>query len=538
MNDETYIEDADYEIIPARAEIPAEVEIVRPEDMGYQDSVDIIRESMQTIKQSFIQIGWYLRHIRNKKLYQEDGYQSIVDFAEDKLHMSKTTVFRLIKIVEQFAMNDASLSIDKEYADYSYSQLIEILPMKPEERKTITPDMPVGQIREAKKRIRAERRDGSVSVETEVLEENYMTAGDYDAKTGAFLPATGEQKPELPELSNKDERMQWLQEVEAWGLWYEDANIEARYYKYDFPDGSRLIAVKYRYTCPPNLMEQPERYREQIEADGTYYEAPVYHMIYSENYLEEHINEYSKKYKRYYTNDTVSINELEKFLKWIQGVKDSSAVRYVEFDTTRLGEEENKDRPYITRQYIKFYKKYGYIPEYFNVKNCSEFKDYAPTLTTSSGSFTGIGSIAIFHVGENLQEIEDNHNISDEECVHEVVKLVRIASQEEREKIKDADRLLEVAKLTVGKIGKVRFKITKLSAADCFKLMGLTKEDVEKGRKVGVSEAQLTKQAGNGIVTNCVSHLMEHLYQAQYDPSHVCTDEKLTAKNQNSKRKK
>ena len=58
--------------------------------------------------------------------------------------------------------------------------------------------------------------------------------------------------------------------------------------------------------------------------------------------------------------------------------------------------------------------------------------------------------------------------------------------------------------------------------------MGLTKEDIEKAKTVGVSDSQLYKQAGNGIVTNCVELLAEHLYKAQYDNAYICTDERLS----------
>lgn len=64
--------------------------------------------------------------------------------------------------------------------------------------------------------------------------------------------------------------------------------------------------------------------------------------------------------------------------------------------------------------------------------------------------------------------------------------------------------------------------------------MGLTKEDVEKAREAGVTDVQLQRLAGNGIVPNAVSHLMEHLYQAVYDPSYVYTDEKLSSNNPHS----
>lgn len=53
------------------------------------------------------------------------------------------------------------------------------------------------------------------------------------------------QQPDLPRFKNNDQRKEWLRKYEAWGLWYEDKNIGAKYYKYDFENGARLIAEEY-----------------------------------------------------------------------------------------------------------------------------------------------------------------------------------------------------------------------------------------------------------------------------------------------------
>lgn len=52
-------------------------------------------------------------------------------------------------------------------------------------------------------------------------------------------------QPELPIFKNNDQRKEWLRNYQDWGLWYEDKNIGARYYKYDFDNGARLIAETY-----------------------------------------------------------------------------------------------------------------------------------------------------------------------------------------------------------------------------------------------------------------------------------------------------
>ena len=66
--------------------------------------------------------------------------------------------------------------------------------------------------------------------------------------------------------------------------------------------------------------------------------------------------------------------------------------------------------------------------------------------------------------------------------------------------------------------------IRKLVPDECFILMGLTEEDCQKCRAIGVSDSQLYKIAGNGLVTNCVQFLMEHLKKA-YKPNFKTTDE-------------
>lgn len=72
------------------------------------------------------------------------------------------------------------------------------------------------------------------------------------------------------------------------------------------------------------------------------------------------------------------------------------------------------------------------------------------------------------------------------------------------------------------------YRIRKLTPRECFRLMGLTSEDCDKASFVGVSNSQLYRQAGNGIVTNCVELLFEHLYKAQYDSDYVTYDENFT----------
>lgn len=111
-------------------------------------------------------------------------------------------------------------------------------------------------------------------------------------------------QPELPIFRNNDQRKEWLRDYKAWGLWYEDKNIGAKYYKYDFENGARLIAEVYDLeevrgmwkpeleTCYLHLIGGPEPAKNGAVAKWTRHE----------------------KYCKHPSNET----ELVEFLKCVQ----------------------------------------------------------------------------------------------------------------------------------------------------------------------------------------------------------------------------
>ena len=71
-------------------------------------------------------------------------------------------------------------------------------------------------------------------------------------------------------------------------------------------------------------------------------------------------------------------------------------------------------------------------------------------------------------------------------------------------------------------------RIRKLTPKECWRLMGFEDNDVSRVKSIGMSDSALYKQAGNSIITNCISLIMEHLYKAQVDNTYICTDENFT----------
>lgn len=160
------------------------VRLLDPEQMGYKDSVDIIKDESFKIQKSFVKIGWYLKHIRDSKLYTEDGYANIYECAADQFGYSQSTVSRFINICEKFSKDNNSPELDTRYAGFDKSQMIEMLPLKPDELEKVTPDMTVAQIRD----IKSDRK--SKNSETQSEEINVPGQTNIERDFPEYMPST------------------------------------------------------------------------------------------------------------------------------------------------------------------------------------------------------------------------------------------------------------------------------------------------------------------------------------------------------------
>ena len=70
-----------------------------------------------------------------------------------------------------------------------------------------------------------------------------------------------------------------------------------------------------------------------------------------------------------------------------------------------------------------------------------------------------------------------------------------------------------------------KVRIRKIMPREAARFMGFTFDDCDRAQRMGVSDGKLYEQFGNGIITNCVKLIAQHLYKAQYDNSYICEDE-------------
>ena len=113
--------------------------------------------------------GTHFRKIDDAKLYEQDGYKSIAEFAKAEYGLEGSTVSRFMSINREYSIDGYSERLKPEYADFNRSQLEEMLKLPEADREMVTPDTARKEIRDIKKFNQAEPQEGIADDVTELI---------------------------------------------------------------------------------------------------------------------------------------------------------------------------------------------------------------------------------------------------------------------------------------------------------------------------------------------------------------------------------
>ena len=163
-----------------------------------------------------------------------------------------------------------------------------------------------------------------------------------------------------------------------------------------------------------------------------------------------------------------------------------------------------KEDTFVGKKYKDFYEEKGYIPDTFNPYNKTELGDVAPTITTQSGSTTSSASILIKEATtKGYAEASDGDGV--------------YINRPEQKRGVVQKGMIQTIKTSGSDVGVVvtkeyaNLRIRKLTPFECWRLMGISDEDFYKAKNAGVSNSQLYKQAGNGIVVNVFEAILREM---------------------------
>ena len=130
-----------------------------------------LRQELIGVKQSFVRIGYALRKIDDQRLYENDGYKSIAEFAKAEYGLEASTTSRFMSINREYSIDGYSEHLRPEYTDLGRSQLEEMLKLPDSDRQMIQPEASREDIRELKRFNKTEPAAGVADDVSQLIEK-------------------------------------------------------------------------------------------------------------------------------------------------------------------------------------------------------------------------------------------------------------------------------------------------------------------------------------------------------------------------------
>ncbi len=154
--------------------VVAEIE----KDEQYHDLTDGIKNLIDGIFENYLEIGSKLNQVNESKLFEINSYKTIEEYALNEFNLSKTTTNNVINIVKRFCDEQGDL-LDK-YKKYSFSNLVELLPVKDEDIDKFSPSLTVKETRTKKNEIKINKMLEKLIGESDLVTTVLKAFDQYD----------------------------------------------------------------------------------------------------------------------------------------------------------------------------------------------------------------------------------------------------------------------------------------------------------------------------------------------------------------------
>lgn len=249
-----------------------------------------LKMELQGVKQSFVRIGYVLRKINDQKLYENDGYKSVAEFAKAEYGLEASTVSRFMSINREYSIDGYSEHLREEYLDLSRSQLEEMLKLPDSDRVMIQPETARDDIRELKGFNKSEPVAGVADDITQLIEKFYEDnpevlnelfdtethpreqsakraievvnpGGNRSYKKGMFFLMMYENKIVIKKFGTTPEEMTWGRFFEITFSIFEDYGPKT--WEKHFGKELESVAVEEEKTEPVAVQEEPVKLVEK-----------------------------------------------------------------------------------------------------------------------------------------------------------------------------------------------------------------------------------------------------------------------------------
>lgn len=240
-----------------------------------QQFVQYVHEDLLQIKQPHFDIAFRLKEAKDLNYAEELGFANIYDLAETEFGFKRSSCAAYIAVCENFM---DGTHVKECFANFSYSQLCEMLSLSFYDRTLIKPTMTVRQIREWKRDHKFVFADGAYAMygslsekqkqayenlqekkkqeRKQQREEKFVqTSGQMEVQSEAFpyenlqnfeknivvTPVSTVSTRPLLGLKNREQRAEFLDNYKSWGIWLSVPELNLTCYKYKFSNGAEVI---------------------------------------------------------------------------------------------------------------------------------------------------------------------------------------------------------------------------------------------------------------------------------------------------------
>lgn len=275
-----------------------------------------LKQELLGVKQSFVRIGYALRKIEDQRLYEQDGYKSIAEFAKAEYGLEPSTTSRFMSINREYSIDGYSEMLRPEFADLGRSQLEEMLKLPDSDRQMIQPETSREDIRELKRFNKAEPAAGVADDVKQLVEKFYQDnpeilnavfkrtfdesqmkqfteivnpGGNRSYKKGLYFLMMYENRIVIKKFGQNPQDMTWWQFYQMTvDLFGEAAAGDKTWQRYFGEDDQNEESKEHPATLPDHTAVEPE---EKDQTDEEVPEEPVEEVQEERNPKEPEINE-------------------------------------------------------------------------------------------------------------------------------------------------------------------------------------------------------------------------------------------------------
>lgn len=132
-----------------------------------------LKRELLGVKKSFVRIGFVLRQIDDQRLYEQDGYKSIAEFAKAEYGLEQSTISKFMSINREYSVDGYSETLRPEFEDFNRSQLEEMLKLPDQDREMIQKETQRDDIRQLKKFNKSGPEEGTADDIRQLAEKFY-----------------------------------------------------------------------------------------------------------------------------------------------------------------------------------------------------------------------------------------------------------------------------------------------------------------------------------------------------------------------------